>query len=292
MTTPKIPEKEQEESLTNLLESIALEQTALAHLTNTEADKIQIITKMMEDGEVAFKEGIKFLRGVSKGLKNSIKQQMLLQFKLKTVLDANEKFENYNGVKDMDSSRLDDCNCDKKKKEERNCAENEDSVKGNIIKNGNFELWQSPEQPKFWHGLNMGVTAAAKTGITAIHLGSIKESKKDLSANLWQQVKVENKSMLKLKFFITSLLVDCKENHPANPHIIVKLLWLDKSCNQLGEGINMSIPANSLPVCQWTFFEELSSPPPSGANSAILSFSAAPGNPIAIDKVSLVSTSY
>ncbi len=41
MTVPVVPEREQPEALTDILESIALEETALAHLINSEAQKIE-----------------------------------------------------------------------------------------------------------------------------------------------------------------------------------------------------------------------------------------------------------
>lgn len=93
MSMPEIPEREQEESLTDLLESIALEETALAHFVNAEAQKVQTIAKMMEEGDIDSDEALEFQKGVSKVIRGSIKKQMLLQFKLEDVLDAKEELE-------------------------------------------------------------------------------------------------------------------------------------------------------------------------------------------------------
>lgn len=93
MSMPEIPDKEQEESLTDLLESIALEETALAHFTNAEAEKMQVIAEKLKAGEVDHKEVMDFQKSVSKVLRNSMKKQMLLQFKLEEVLEAKKDLE-------------------------------------------------------------------------------------------------------------------------------------------------------------------------------------------------------
>ena len=46
MGVPVIPCVEQRQALTNLLESIALEETALAHVVNAEGEKIQAFVHM------------------------------------------------------------------------------------------------------------------------------------------------------------------------------------------------------------------------------------------------------
>lgn len=82
---PNLPEIEICESLGLVIESIALEELALAHLINAEAEKVQKVADP-EKCSSPF-EMIKINESVSKSLVNVIKLQMLLQFKLENVLD-------------------------------------------------------------------------------------------------------------------------------------------------------------------------------------------------------------
>ena len=93
MSAPEIPERTQEEALTDLLESIALEETALAHILNAEGEKIQAIVGQIEDGELTPDEAIEQQETIMRMLRMPIKQQMLLQFKLEDVLDFKEELE-------------------------------------------------------------------------------------------------------------------------------------------------------------------------------------------------------
>ena len=93
MSAPEIPERTQEEALTDLLESIALEEMALAHIMNAEGEKIQAIAGMMEDGTITGEEAIEQQETIMRVLRMPIKQQMLLQFKLEDVLDFKEELE-------------------------------------------------------------------------------------------------------------------------------------------------------------------------------------------------------
>ncbi|MCK8823779.1 hypothetical protein [Fuchsiella alkaliacetigena] len=90
MSAPEIPERTQEESLIDLLESIALEETALAHILNAEGEKIQAIAGMMEEGTITSEGAIEQQEAIMKMLRMPIKKQMLLQFKLEDVLDSLE----------------------------------------------------------------------------------------------------------------------------------------------------------------------------------------------------------
>lgn len=91
MSAPEIPDRTQEEALTDLLESIALEEVALAHIINAEGEKIQAIAQMMLAGELEPEEAIEQQEAVMKMLRMPIKKQMLLQFKLEDVLDFLEE---------------------------------------------------------------------------------------------------------------------------------------------------------------------------------------------------------
>ncbi|GAB6139118.1 hypothetical protein [Halanaerobaculum tunisiense] len=92
MSTPQIPDVTQEESLTDLLESIALEETALAHVENAEAEKIQAIVGDFDN--LTVQQILDLQDSVDDTLKTTVKKQMLLQFKLEDVLDSKEDLEN------------------------------------------------------------------------------------------------------------------------------------------------------------------------------------------------------
>lgn len=98
MGMPVIPDVTQEKALTDLLESIALEEAALAALVNAEAEKIQAVAAKMEHHhhhhlKVEFDEIIDFQRSVAGVIQTAIKMQMLLQFKLENVLHAKLQLE-------------------------------------------------------------------------------------------------------------------------------------------------------------------------------------------------------
>ena len=81
MTTPYIPRKTQEEALVDLMESIALEETAIANLLNAETEKVKEINLEKEN----LRDVIDFQNTVHKIAKILIKYQILLQFKLEIV---------------------------------------------------------------------------------------------------------------------------------------------------------------------------------------------------------------
>ncbi|MCH5586710.1 hypothetical protein MK805_17405 [Shimazuella sp. AN120528] len=75
-----------------LLSSIALEELALAHLINAEAEKIQFVLGSLEtDNEPPDKISIKDLlllnENVRSVLQDVIKKEMLLQFKFENILE-------------------------------------------------------------------------------------------------------------------------------------------------------------------------------------------------------------
>ena len=82
---PPIPPINICESLGLVIESVALEELALAHLINAEAEKVQKVADPQHCATPC--EMIKVNESVSKTLINIIKLQMLLQFKLEEVLE-------------------------------------------------------------------------------------------------------------------------------------------------------------------------------------------------------------
>lgn len=96
MSMPNIPDVDadinitREQSVTLLLASIAFEELGLAHLINSEAEKIQYTLGTLENQPcvpmVTINDLLCINDSVSKMLKNIIKTQMLLQFKLEDAL--------------------------------------------------------------------------------------------------------------------------------------------------------------------------------------------------------------
>lgn len=95
MGMPEIPdfndlELELEDALNLILISIALEEMALAHIINAEAEKVQ---RFVMDEEATLEDLFEVNRSVQRTLRNVIKKEMLLQFKLEDALDFIEEEE-------------------------------------------------------------------------------------------------------------------------------------------------------------------------------------------------------
>ena len=97
MSFPNIPDVDAsvdistEDSVNLLLASIAFEELGLAHIINAEAEKIQFVLGTLEDQEwerttPPIEDLLDINRSVDQALKEVIKTQMLLQFKLEDVL--------------------------------------------------------------------------------------------------------------------------------------------------------------------------------------------------------------
>jgi hypothetical protein len=80
-----------------LLASIALEEIALAHIMNAEAEKIQFVLGTLSTENVLVPSTITISnlltinQSVSQTLKDVIKKEMLLQFKLESVLKLHDQ---------------------------------------------------------------------------------------------------------------------------------------------------------------------------------------------------------
>ncbi|NQF13665.1 hypothetical protein HPY31_06970 [Brevibacillus sp. HB1.3] len=80
--TPEIILK-RNEVLNLLLTSIALEEIGLSHLINAEGQKIQKITK---EQSLSINDALALNNSVERMLRNVIKTEMLLQFRLEDIL--------------------------------------------------------------------------------------------------------------------------------------------------------------------------------------------------------------
>ncbi|WP_459501296.1 hypothetical protein [Bacillus sp. C1] len=82
------------QSVSLILASIALEELALAHIINSEAEKIQFILGTLDTGvtppPATLSDLLTINNSVRQTLQAAIKQEMLLQFKLENVLDVIE----------------------------------------------------------------------------------------------------------------------------------------------------------------------------------------------------------
>ncbi|MFF2291121.1 hypothetical protein [Peribacillus butanolivorans] len=82
-----------ERTIPLLLSSIALEELALAHIINAEAEKIQFVLGTLEGGrtlsppEVTISNLLAIDSSVQRTLRDVIKKEMLLEFKFENVLD-------------------------------------------------------------------------------------------------------------------------------------------------------------------------------------------------------------
>ncbi len=86
MSMPKIENSGTKpcEAIADILQSIALEETGLAHIINAEGEKIQkVVCEYRGCNDI--EDLLKVNKSVSKTLVNVIKLQMLLEFKLEEV---------------------------------------------------------------------------------------------------------------------------------------------------------------------------------------------------------------
>ena len=96
MSMPNIPDiaplitLTRHEVINMLLSSIALEEISLSHIMNAEGEKIQ---RLLQFETVCLDDMLRINRSVERMLRNILKNQMLLQFKLEDVIDLAVKDE-------------------------------------------------------------------------------------------------------------------------------------------------------------------------------------------------------
>ena len=99
VSVPVIDDRDREEVINDLLQSIALEEAALAHLINAEAEKVQWSIGTLENQEPTennLEDVLEIQEAVEGVMRSAIKFQMLLQFKLEDVSDLIEENNNDN----------------------------------------------------------------------------------------------------------------------------------------------------------------------------------------------------
>ena len=93
MSMPTIPvvNIDRDDAINALLISIAMEELSLAHIMNSEGEKIQFAVGTLSEGAVPLAKTIDDLLSINCSvinmLKNVIQKEMLLQFKLENVMD-------------------------------------------------------------------------------------------------------------------------------------------------------------------------------------------------------------
>lgn len=101
MSMPNIPDINPEITITReqvinlLLASIALEEIGLSHILNSEGEKIQSALGTLVPGSIPLATNVNDLieinQSVEKTLRNIIKKEMLLEFKLENTMDLIEE---------------------------------------------------------------------------------------------------------------------------------------------------------------------------------------------------------
>ncbi|GAV11230.1 hypothetical protein ABN764_02210 [Paenibacillaceae sp. P-4] len=96
MSMPNVPDIKPEiilkrkEVVNLLLTSIALEEIGLSHIINAEGEKIQAI---LRDRDVCLSEALQINESVDRMLRNVVKNQILLHFKLEDVIRFEKQHE-------------------------------------------------------------------------------------------------------------------------------------------------------------------------------------------------------
>jgi hypothetical protein len=112
MSEPSIPSEINltlDQSITLLLASIGMEELSLAHLINAEAEKLQMVLGTLENGQppppiTSLEDLLAVNNSIRSTLREVIKNQMMLQFKLEDVLRLIE-------MEEEDGPIVFDCNC-------------------------------------------------------------------------------------------------------------------------------------------------------------------------------------
>lgn len=103
MSMPQIPEEKHrpslQETVIDLLESIALEEIAISHLLNAEAEKTQVLVNKLsyDDSHSLINQLVKFNKSTCKLVDTVIIKEWLLLRKMETVLEIDCCFEEENG---------------------------------------------------------------------------------------------------------------------------------------------------------------------------------------------------
>lgn len=99
MSMPTIPDIDpninisREDAVSIIIASVAMEELALAHILNAEGEKLQYVLGTLngkDPGEVTICDIMAVNKSIQKTLRDVIKTEMLLQFKLEDALESDE----------------------------------------------------------------------------------------------------------------------------------------------------------------------------------------------------------
>lgn len=100
MSMPTIPDIKsdidikREDAINIIIASIAMEELSLAHILNAEGEKLQYVLGTLEGsnpGEVTICDVMEVNKSIQRTLRDVIKTEMLLQFKLEDAIELDEK---------------------------------------------------------------------------------------------------------------------------------------------------------------------------------------------------------
>lgn len=98
MSMPQIPDLadttiDRASAVNLLIASIAMEELALAHILNAEGEKLQYVLGTLEGvdpGEITVCDLLEVNQSVRQTIKEILKTEMMLQFKLENAIDLDE----------------------------------------------------------------------------------------------------------------------------------------------------------------------------------------------------------
>lgn len=93
MSIPVIPNKGRKEVINDILESIALEETAMAHIINAEGEKMQKVIACNFPNPEHFSDILEFQAGVSNLFEKLIQKQNILLEKMKVLQSFNKDYK-------------------------------------------------------------------------------------------------------------------------------------------------------------------------------------------------------
>lgn len=164
--------------------------------------------------------------------------------------------------------------------------------KGNLVKNPGFELglqfWEVPVTLTDLDIRNVDVRNGddAHSGLAAAALGAYSASD---PAVLFQDVPVADRRFYELHFHVAGTA------DAPNANLIVEVRWLDRHKNDLGPGLNIFVPAETIGYAdngEWSPHGRLTGESPEHAAFARISFTRGEGsNELVLDDVSFADQS-
>ncbi len=128
MGMPQVPERESlpsiEEVVIQILESVAIEELAMAHIINAEGEKMQALVKQMSCERVCLSHITEVFSGTESTINSLIMKEWIMLGKIKTALDIYKNFKE-DRKKEHECKSHDECErCYEKNKYNKSFSEN------------------------------------------------------------------------------------------------------------------------------------------------------------------------